>query len=199
MSRLAGPQPSYEDAVRNQTIRPPLTAPDPNEARVNERIRVPRVLVIDEEGNKLGEMMTLDALDLARERGFDLVEVAPNARPPVCRIQDYGRFKYDRKKKEAVARKNQATVELKEIKVRPKTDEHDIDVKLRHAERFLNAGDKVKVTVRFRGREMAHREIGEERCHEFAAALKEVAQVEQPPRMDGRQMVMILAPGKKKA
>lgn len=185
--------------MRSPTIRPPPNVPDPNEPRVNERIRVPRVLVIDEEGNKLGEMMTLDALDLARERGFDLVEVAPNARPPVCRIQDYGRFKYDRKKKDAIARKNQATVELKEIKVRPKTDEHDIDVKLRHAERFLNEGDKVKVTVRFRGREMAHREIGEERCHEFADALKEVAQVEQPPRMDGRQMVMILAPGKKKA
>ncbi|MCK6522912.1 translation initiation factor IF-3 [Myxococcota bacterium] len=172
--------------------------PERDEPRVNERIRVPRVLVIDEDGTKLGEFMTVDALALARERGLDLVEVAPNARPPVCRVQDFGRFKYDKKKKDATARKNQVIVEIKELKVRPKTDSHDFEVKLRHAQRFLEEGDKVKITVRFRGRENAHRDIGEERCREFSTALADLAVVESPPRMDGKQMVMILAPTKKK-
>lgn len=180
-------------------LRAPTVVPERNEPRVNERIRVPRVLVIDEEGNKLGEFMTLDALALARERGLDLVEVAPTARPPVCRIQDFGRFKYDKKKKDVQARKNQVIVETKELKLRPDTDIHDFDVKLKHAQRFLAEGDKVKVTIRFRGRENAHRDIGEVRCREFANALGELGMIEAPPRMDGKQMIMILAPGKKKA
>lgn len=172
--------------------------PKTNEPRVNERIRVPRVLVIDADGGKLGEFMTRDAIDLAREKGLDLVEVAPNARPPVCRIVDYGRLKYDKKKKEAVARKNQVIVQLKEVKLRPKTDQHDFDVKSRHTRRFLEAGDKVKVSVRFRGREMAHRDIGAKRCMEVYESVQDVGVIEQHPRMDGRLMVMILAPGKKK-
>lgn len=176
----------------------PNLVPEKNEHRVNDRIRVPRVLVIDEEGKKLGEFLTRDALDLARERGLDLVEVAPNARPPVCRIQDYGRFKYDKKKKDAEARKHQVTVALKEVKLRVKTDAHDLDVKRRHAERFLEDGNKVKVTLRFRGREMAHKDLGEERCREFAALVEDWALVESPPRMDGRQMMMILAPKRRK-
>jgi len=137
-------------------------------------------------------------MQMAREKGLDLVEVAPMARPPVCKITDFGKMKYEKKKKEAVARKNQATVELKEIKVRPKTDDHDMDVKVRQIRQFLDDGDKVKITVRFRGREIAHRDIGEEQCKRLAAMVAEVAVVEQPARMDGRQMVMMLAPAKKK-
>ena len=142
------------------------------------------MLVIDADGGKLGEFMTRDAIDLAREQGLDLVEVAPNARPPVCRIVDYGRLKYDKKKKEAVARKNQVIVQLKEVKLRPKTD--------------LEAGDKVKVSVRFRGLEMAHRDIGAKQCLRVHESVQDVGLIEQQPRMDGRLMVMILAPIKKK-
>jgi translation initiation factor IF-3 len=156
------------------------------------------VLLIDEQGTRLGEFMTQDALRLAQERGLDLVEVAPNSRPPVCRIVDYGRLKYEKKKKEAQARRNQVQVQLKEVKVRPKTDEHDMEFKVKHARRFLSEGDKVKVTVRFRGREMAHRNIGEEQCYEIAERCKDLGVVEARPRMEGRQMFMIIAPLKKK-
>ncbi|MBN1337411.1 MAG: translation initiation factor IF-3 [Deltaproteobacteria bacterium] len=166
--------------------------------RVNERIRVPRVLVIDENGAKLGEFLTPDAIALAREKGFDLVEVAPTARPPVCRLTDYGRLKYDRKKKEAQARKNQAVQELKEIKIRPKTDQHDFDVKVRHVRRFLENGDKVKITVRFRGREIAHRDIGEAQCQKLFEAVQDLAIVSQTPKMEGRLMVAILTPTRRK-
>ena len=153
--------------------------------------------MIDEEGNRLGEFLTKDALDLARERGFDLVEVAPNARPPVCRLVDFGKLKYEKKKKEAVARRKQATVSIKEIKLRPKTDQHDFDVKVKHTRRFLEDGDKVKITVRFRGRELAHREIGELQCKRMLEAVQDIATVEQMARMEGRQMMMILAPQKR--
>ncbi len=169
--------------------------PDKNEPRVNRRIRVPRVLVIDEEGKKLGEFLTEDAIALAEERGLDLIEVAPDARPPVCRISDYGQMKYERKKKAGQARKNQVQVQLKEVKLRPKTDDHDMDVKVRHVKRFLEEGNKVKITVRFRGRELAHRDIGAQQCLRVAEECKELVIVESPPRMDGRQMFMILAPG----
>lgn len=155
-----------------------------------------RVLVIDQEGNKLGEFLTDDAIALARERNLDLIEVAAQARPPVCRIGDFGKLKYERQKKEAAARKSQTIVELKELKLRPKTDEHDLDVKLKHARRFLDEGDKVKITCRFRGREIAHREIGEEQCLWIAKHCEDIALIEAPPKMDGRQMIMILAPKK---
>lgn len=174
-----------------------MAIPERNEPRVNERIRVPRVLVVDDDGTKLGEFLTEDAMALAREKGLDLVEVAPMARPPVCRITDFGKLKYEKKKREAEARKKQVIVEVKEIKLRPKTDEHDMDVKERAIRRFLEEGDKVKITVRFRGREMAHRDIGEDQCREMAERLGEYAIVEQAPRMDGRQMIMLLSPGKK--
>ena len=171
--------------------------PDQDSTRVNERIRVPRVLVIDKDGNKLGEFLTADAIDMARGEGLDLVEVAANAHPPVCRIVDYGRLKYEKKKKDALARKNQAVISVKEVKIRPKTDQHDYQVKLKNTRRFLEDGDKVKVTVRFRGREHAHRDIGVARCEELAEAVVDLALIEAPPRMDGRQMIMILAPRKK--
>lgn len=170
------------------------TTPDKEEIRVNKRIRVPRVLVIDEEGAKLGEFLTQDAVQLAEDRGLDLIEVSPNSRPPVCRIGDYGELKYQRKKKAAAARKNQIQVQLKEVKVRPKTDDHDMGVKVRHARRFLEDGNKVKVTVRFRGRELAHRNIGAQQCMRIAEACLDLGNVESPPRMDGRQMFMVLAP-----
>ncbi len=165
--------------------------------RVNRRIRVPRVLVIDETGNRLGEFLTEDAVALAQERGLDLVEVAPGSRPPVCRIADYGKMKYDKSKREAQARRNQVQVQVKEVKLRPKTDEHDMDVKVKHARSFLEAGNKVKVTVRFRGREMAHRDIGAQQCLRVAEECGELGSIEVHPRMDGRQMFMIIAPTKR--
>lgn len=168
--------------------------PDSNEPRYNERIRVRRILLIDDDGAKLGEFMTEDALARAKEKGLDLVEVAPNANPPVCKILDYGKMKYDKKKRDSAARKRQSQVQLKEIKVRPKTDEHDMDVKVRSAAKFLQEGNKVKVTVRFRGREHAHHDIGAEQCMVVANAVKEFGSIEMPPRMEGRQMTMILAP-----
>ena len=168
--------------------------PDRNEPRVNQRIRVPRVLVIDEQGNKLGEFLTEDAIRLAEDRGLDLIEVAPNGRPPVCRIQDYGKLKYERKKRATQARKNQVQVQIKEVKLRPKTDDHDIAVKVRHARRFLEQGNKVKVTIRLRGRELAHRNIGADQCLLVAKQCEDLAAIETHPRMDGRQMFMILAP-----
>jgi translation initiation factor IF-3 len=152
------------------------------------------VLVIDEEGRKLGEFMTEDAVRLAEERGLDLIEVAPEGKPPVCRIQDYGKLKYERKKKDAQARRNQIQVQLKEVKLRPKTDDHDIAVKVRHARRFLEEGNKVKVTIRFRGRELAHRDIGSLQCMRMAKECEDLGTIETHPRMDGRQMFMILAP-----
>ena len=157
-----------------------------------------RVLVIDQDGNNRGEMLTDEAIALAREMGSDLIEVAPLARPPVCRIGDFGKLKYEKKKKDAVARKTQTTVELKEIKLRPKTDDHDLAVKLKHARRFLGEGDKVKVTCRFRGREIAHREIGEEQCLWLAKECDDLALIESPPKMEMKQMFMILAPRKAK-
>lgn len=172
--------------------------PEKNEPRVNEEIRAPRVLVIDQEGNKLGEFLTDDAIGLARERGCDLIEVAPQARPPVCRLGDFGKLKYEKKKKDAQARKTQTTVELKEIKLRPKTDDHDLQVKLKHARRFLEEGDKVKVTCRFRGREIAHREIGEQQCLWLAQNCEDLALIESPPKMEMKQMFMILSPKKAK-
>ncbi len=153
--------------------------------------------MIDEAGDKLGEFLTPDAVQLAQDRGLDLIEVAPNGRPPVCRIQDFGKLKYERKKRAAVARKNQVQVQIKEVKLRPKTDEHDIAVKVRHARRFLDEGNKVKVTIRFRGREHAHRDIGTKRCLRMAQECEDLGTIESHPRMDGRQMFMILAPLKR--
>jgi translation initiation factor IF-3 len=172
--------------------------PELNGPRVNNRIRVTRVLVIDEAGTRLGEFLTEDAIILAKDRGLDLIEVAPNARPPVCRLGDFGKMKYEKKKKDALAKKNQSVVTLKEVKLRPKTDKHDFEFKVKHARRFLEAGDKVKITVRFRGREMAHRDIGNKRCMELYAVVEDLAVVEQRPSMEGRQMFMILGPKKAK-
>ena len=170
------------------------TPPVKDGPRINDEIRVPRVLLIDQTGEKQGEMPTSAALEAAEEAGLDLVEIVPNANPPVCKILDYGKFKFQEQKKKNEARKRQKVVELKEIKLRPNIDIHDYEVKAKSMHRFFEEGDKVKVTLRFRGREMAHPELGMKLLLKVKADFDEVAKVEYEPRMEGRQMIMILAP-----
>ena len=161
---------------------------------MNEDIRVPRVLLIDQNGEKQGEMPISAALEAAEEVGLDLVEIVPNANPPVCKILDYGKFKFQEQKKKNEARKRQKVVELKEIKLRPNIDTHDYEVKAKAMHRFFDEGDKVKVTLRFRGREMAHPELGMKLLNKVQADFDEIAKVEFAPKMEGRQMIMILDP-----
>jgi len=167
--------------------------------RINARIRVDEVRVIDPEGDQLGIMEIDDALEKAEEFGLDLVEVAPNASPPVCRIMDYGKYKYQQSKRQAEARKKSSRVELKEVKLRPKTDEHDFLTKVRKARAFLENNNKVKFTVMFRGREITHPDIAYDMMERAAEELEEVATVEQSARMEGRNMTMMLAPSSGKA
>ena len=170
------------------------TPPVKDGPRINDDIRVPRVLLIDQNGEKQGEMPTASALEAAEEAGLDLVEIVPNANPPVCKILDYGKFKFQEQKKKNEARKRQKIVELKEIKLRPNIDIHDYEVKAKAMTRFFEEGDKVKVTLRFRGREMAHPELGMKLLIKVKTDFEEIAKVEYEPRMEGRQMIMILAP-----
>jgi translation initiation factor IF-3 len=167
-----------------------------NEPRVNRRIRVREVRVIAEDGSQLGILHTDDALRRAEEKGLDLVEVQPMSRPPVCKIMDYGKFKYEQKRKASELKKKQTVVEVKEVKFRPKTGQHDFDTKLRHLREFLEEGNKGRVTIMFRGREIVHPEIGQEILKKVAEAISDIGQVELPPRMEGKQMFMIVAPGK---
>jgi len=167
--------------------------------RVNERIRVPEVRVIGPEGEMLGIMQTREAYLYARERELDLVEVNPKAHPPVCKVMDFGKYKYEEKKKQAEARKRQTIVELKEIKIRPKTDDHDMDFKLKHIRRFLEEGDKVKITCRFRGREITHPETAQRQLDQMAAEIVDIGSVETSARMEGRTMTLVLAPKVSKA
>ena len=162
--------------------------------RINELIDVPVVVLIDHEGENQGEMSVSGALEIAVEAGLDLVEVSPNMSPPVCKILDYGKFKYQAQKKANEARKKQKTIDIKEIKMRPNIDTHDYDVKMRAISRFFEQGDKVKVTLRFRGREMAHQELGMQLLQRVKAETEEVAKVEAEPKLEGRQMIMVLAP-----
>nr|WP_241760736.1 MULTISPECIES: translation initiation factor IF-3 [unclassified Oceanicaulis] len=161
---------------------------------MNREIRVPRVLLIDESGEKQGEMPIDAALEAAAEVGLDLVEVSPNANPPVCKIVDYGKLKYQEQKKKAEARKKQKTQDVKEIKMRPNIDIHDYQVKTKAMTRFFEDGDKVKVTLRFRGREMAHQERGMDVMKRVKEDFSEVAKVELEPKLEGRQMIMVMAP-----
>ena len=179
----------YWLAIRSVTIR--------DRQRVNTRIRAREVLLIDEDGTRVGVVPLREALALAEERGLDLVEVAPNAVPPVCRVLDYGKYRYEQTKKEREARKHQKQAELKEVRLKPKTDDHDLDIKAKQARKFLLAGDKVKFTVRFRGREMAHPDIGREMLERIAEELRDVATVEQRPLMEGRALSLMLAPSAK--
>ena len=162
--------------------------------RTNQDIRVPRVLLIDQNGEKQGEMPISAALEAAEEVGLDLVEIVPNANPPVCKILDYGKFRFQEQKKKNEARKRQKVVELKEIKLRPNIDTHDYEVKAKAMRRFFEEGDKVKVTLRFRGREMAHPELGMKLLQKVRADFEDISKCEYEPRLEGRQMIMILAP-----
>jgi translation initiation factor IF-3 len=170
---------------------PPVQKDGP---RVNEEIRNREVQLIDQAGTNLGAIPIQDALAKAVEAGLDLVEISPNANPPVCKLLDYGKYKFQAQKKAAEARKKQKVVEVKEIKFRPMIDDHDYDVKMRSMKRFFEEGDKVKVTLRFRGREMAHQELGTQLLDRVKADLAPLAKVEMDARFEGRQMIMILAP-----
>lgn len=161
--------------------------------RVNEDIIANEIRVVGPDGEMKGVMSVRQALELAAEAGLDLVEISPGAEPPVCKILDYGKYKYEQQKKAAEARKKQKTVDIKEIKIRPGIEQHDYDVKMRNARRFLEAGDKVKVTMRFRGREMAHQDIGINLLKRMQAELAGVSKTELEPRLEGRQMIMVLA------
>ena len=170
-------------------IRPTKKGP-----RVNKAIAVTEVRLIDADGENVGVVPIADALERAEDAGLDLVEISPGAEPPVCKILDYGRFKYEDQKRRNEARKKQKTIDVKEIKMRPNIDQHDYDVKMRSIQRFIGDGDKVKVTMRFRGREMAHQELGLKVLDRVRDQVEEVAKVEQFPKMEGRQMTMVIAP-----
>ncbi len=167
------------------------------ELQINEEIREREVRLIDADGSQLGVMPTRRALDIAMERKLDLVNVAPTAKPPVCKILDYGKYKYELAKKEKEARKNQKTITVKEVRMTPNIDTHDLEVKARRATEFLRNGDKVKVSVRFRGRQLGHTDLGREVLDEFVEMVSDYSVVEKKPVMEGRSMVMFLAPDQK--
>lgn len=162
--------------------------------RINEEIRAREVRVIGSDGEQLGIMSGREAQQLAYEKHLDLVEIAPTAKPPVCRIMDYGKYRYEQQKREKESRKKQKTFDIKEVKLRPGIEEHDFNVKFKYAVRFLEDGDKVKVTIMFRGRELSHPELGEVLLNKMAAQLKEMAVVERQPKLEGKNMIMIVAP-----
>jgi translation initiation factor IF-3 len=169
-------------------------APSREGPRVNEQISVANVRLIAADGDNVGVVTIDDAMNRAADAGLDLVEISPNNDPPVCKILDYGRYKYEAQKKKNEARKRQKIIEVKEIKMRPNIDSHDYDVKMRSIDKFLESGDKVKVTMRFRGREMAHQNLGLAVLKRVQDAFVEKAKVEQFPKMEGRQMIMVMAP-----
>ncbi len=185
---------NYKGAIT--IARRPHAAQPPKQdgPRINEMIAVDTVRLIDAEGENHGEVAISKALDMAADAGLDLVEISPNASPPVAKILDYGKFKYQAQKKAAEARKNQKTVDVKEVKMRPNIDSHDYEVKLKNVTRFIEAGDKVKMTIRFRGRELAHQELGMQLLRKVEADMGEAVKVEAHPKMEGRQMIMVLAP-----
>ena len=167
---------------------------EPSGPKINDQIRAREVRLIDETGQNVGVVARFDAQERATAAGLDLVEISPDAEPPVCKILDYGKYKYQEQKKAAEARKSQKIVEIKEIKMRPSIDDHDYDVKIKSMRRFFEEGDKVKVTLRFRGREMAHQELGTRLLNRVKDDTTKMAKIESEPRMEGRQMVMILTP-----
>jgi translation initiation factor IF-3 len=187
----------HQQYQESTPIRRPFRAPPAvvkDGPKSNRDIRVPKIQLIDAEGKNVGVVNTFDALAMAEEAGLDLVEIVPNAEPPVCKIIDLGRLKYQTQKKAAEARKKQKIVEIKEIKMRPGIDDHDYDVKMRAVNRFFEEGDKVKITLRFRGREMAHQELGMRLLDKVKLETALIAKVEAEPKLEGRQMMMVLAP-----
>jgi translation initiation factor IF-3 len=175
-------------------MRPEPQSREQSGPRINDQIRARDVRLIDETGQNVGVIAKIDAIARAEAASLDLVEISPDAEPPVCKIMDFGKYKYQEQKKAAEARKNQKIVEIKEIKMRPGIDDHDYDVKMRAIKRFFEEGDKVKITLRFRGREMAHSQLGMEVLVRVKADTEPIAKVESEPRFEGKQMVMILAP-----
>jgi len=187
----------FEQSRQEDSIRRPMkatAAPQKEGPRINREIRVREVQLIDAEGQNRGVTDIFDAQKVAEEAGLDLVEIVPNANPPVCKVLDYGKFRFLEQKKSAEARKRQKIVEVKEIKLRPGIDEHDYDVKMKAVQRFFDEGDKVKITLRFRGREMAHQDIGFRLLDRVKSETVGIAKVESEPSLEGRQMVMVLAP-----
>jgi translation initiation factor IF-3 len=176
------------------TIRKAVSKSTKKEVRINERIRVPQIRLIDETGEMLGVMSSRDALETARDRGYDLVMVSPNANPPVCRIMDYGKYKYEQSKKARKAKKKQHVVHVKEVKMRPGIEQHDYEFKMNHARRFLEHNDKVKFSLIFRGREVTHLDIGQRVMDRVAKDLEEIANVEVRPKREGHALIMIVAP-----
>ncbi|MCH2534977.1 MAG: translation initiation factor IF-3 [Bdellovibrionales bacterium] len=166
--------------------------------RVNKDVRAPQVRLINEEGQMVGEMSSQEALQYAESKGLDLIEIAPNAKPPTCKVMDYGKWKYENKKKEAANRKKQVIVSVKEVQLRPRTDDHDLQVKMKNARKFLLNGDKVKINLRFSGREMAHQELGYELLKKVTGMLDDICVVEQNPKKEGRQMFLMVAPDAQK-
>ncbi|MGF1563598.1 MAG: translation initiation factor IF-3 [Geminicoccaceae bacterium] len=171
-----------------------MVSPSRDEYRINDRIESREVRLVDADGEMIGVVPVNQALQRAAEAGLDLVEVSPNAVPPVCKILDYGKFKYEAQKRANAARKKQRTIEVKEIKMRPGIDTNDYNIKMKKVHSFLGEGDKVKVTMRFRGREMAHQEIAVDILNRVREEVKDIAKVEQFPKLEGRQMVMVMAP-----
>ncbi len=165
-----------------------------DEHRINERIRVPQVRLIDEKGGQVGVVPTSQALQMAKDKGLDLMEVSPNSNPPVCKITDYGKFKYEKKKKDHEAKKKQTVIKVKEIQLRPQTDEHDLEYKFRNVMTFLEEGDKAKITIMFRGREVAYVDQGHKIMRRLMDLVKEVGIVEAPPKLEGKKLIMVLAP-----
>src|ERR671919_339503 len=170
--------------------------PERDPTRINERIRVSEVRLVDEDGSQIGVIPTDKALEMAHERDLDLVEVAPDSRPPVARLLDYSKYKYEQEQKAKAARKHQQQINVREIKLRPKIADHDYATKKGHVERFLRGGDKVKVTIMFRGREVQHPELGERLLRRLASDLDGLGRIESQPNLDGRNMVMVMAPKK---
>jgi translation initiation factor IF-3 len=173
-----------------------MATPSREEHRINERIEAAQVRLVDEDGTMIGVVRASEALERAMAAGLDLVEISPNADPPVCKILDYGKFKYEAQKKANAARKKQRVIEVKEIKMRPNIDDNDYHTKMRKVHSFLAEGDKVKVTMRFRGRELAHQDIAMRVLERVRDEVGDAAKIEQFPRMEGRQMIMIMAPAK---
>jgi translation initiation factor IF-3 len=166
--------------------------------RINDEIRVPEIRLMDANGEQVGIVRVAEGLRMAEDAGLDLVEIAPTAHPPVCRIMDYGKFRYQEQKKAQEAKAKQKVIQIKEVKFRPVTDENDYQTKMRNLVRFLSNGDKAKVTLRYRGREMAHQQFGQELLNRIRTELADISQVEHQPKLEGRQMIMVLAPKKKK-
>ena len=189
-------KPRFNNQRIKAIARRPHNAPPQRDTgpRVNDRIRDEELRLIGADGENVGVVSSRRAMEMAEEAGLDLVEISPNASPPVCKIMDYGKYKYEQQKRESEARKKQKIIEVKEVKFRPNTDTNDYDVKMRNVVKFLDNGDKVKITLRFRGREMAHQDLGRNLLERVAKDIDGVGKVENMPKMEGRQMIMIIGP-----